>query len=844
MKYPLFDYQRTAADEVARNLAKASRRYREDDERSSFALTATTGAGKTVIASAVIEALFMQSEVLAVEPDPTAVVLWLTDDASLNNQTRHSMIRSSDMDPGQLITIDNEGFPERLTPGHVYFLNVQKLYDGSTKYTKRKDKRGYTLWNTIAHTIDDPGCTLYLVLDEAHKGMKQTDDRSTTVQRVVNGHDDCPAVPVVWGISATTERFTKAMDAAAAKGRTRMPDVEVPLAEVQKSGLLKDAIILNNPDEDGQFDTTFLRDAVHKTLAQSERWAAYCEKQNFPVVLPLLVVQVGNTPSDADLKRFVGTVDDEWPDLPPTAIANVFGEHADLEVASRKIRYVSPEDVQDDVVIRVLLAKDAVTTGWDCPRAEVLCSMRGGQDPTYITQLIGRMVRTPLAHRVPSDDLLNSVVCLLPHFNKKTTKDVALRLTNGNYDSKDSSSQGGGGPRTLRVPVTLTRNSAVPQAVFDLFATLPSEPKPSPLAKPVPRMLSMATALAGDGLLADANETAMKQMYAVLDGEMAKHRAVVDANIAAIKTAEIANLTLTFADGVMTETTSTLPADVRTIDDAFSVATRALNKAVATGYQKFRAERDAEPDGTRDLIQAKLEVAALGMISNAVEAVKDEAQSLTTTWFAAHDARIKLLDDERRLAYNSILAQASQPVHRDTSLQDIAVEESVDSDGQPLRVAPKHLLCEADGTYPVGGLNNWEQQAINTELTRESVVGWYRNPSNATEHAIQVPYRKGDRWATVQPDLIFFDRKGDGSIAASIIDPHGDFLGDAMDKLRGLADFAEKHAGAYLRVDSLALNARAEMVKLDMTRADVRYAVRQASKPSDLFNSKRASKYV
>ena len=42
-------------------------------------------------------------------------------------------------------------------------------------------------------------------------------------------------------------------------------------------------------------------------------------------------------------------------------------------------------------------------------------SFRPAQDETHITQLLGRMVRTPLARRVPGNDLLNSVECVLPH---------------------------------------------------------------------------------------------------------------------------------------------------------------------------------------------------------------------------------------------------------------------------------------------------------------------------------------------------------------------------------------------------------------------------------------------
>ena len=66
-----------------------------------------------------------------------------------------------------------------------------------------------------------------------------------------------------------------------------------------------------------------------------------------------------------------------------------------------------------------MLAKEAISTGWDCPRAEVLFSERPAKDATHIAQVIGRMVRQPLAHRIATDDALNSVTCYLPLFDRK-----------------------------------------------------------------------------------------------------------------------------------------------------------------------------------------------------------------------------------------------------------------------------------------------------------------------------------------------------------------------------------------------------------------------------------------
>ena len=109
MRYGLFDYQREAAVGCLKRLRRARRDWREDRNRSAFALSAITGAGKTVIATAVIEAVLHGSSDLGVDVDPRATFLWVTDDPALNRQTRNKMLAGSDLlQPARLVVLDNE----------------------------------------------------------------------------------------------------------------------------------------------------------------------------------------------------------------------------------------------------------------------------------------------------------------------------------------------------------------------------------------------------------------------------------------------------------------------------------------------------------------------------------------------------------------------------------------------------------------------------------------------------------------------------------------------------------------------------------------------------------------
>jgi type III restriction enzyme len=128
MKFTLKDYQEEAVKDVLDRLKKARKRWREDGDKHAFSLTATTGAGKTVMAAAVFEALFFGNDDFNFEADPGAVVIWFSDDPSLNEQSKWRLNQSSDkLTVSDLVTIENTFSRDILEPGKVYFLNTQKL---------------------------------------------------------------------------------------------------------------------------------------------------------------------------------------------------------------------------------------------------------------------------------------------------------------------------------------------------------------------------------------------------------------------------------------------------------------------------------------------------------------------------------------------------------------------------------------------------------------------------------------------------------------------------------------------------------------------------------------------
>lgn len=850
MQFTLKDYQSIAVSSILTTLGYARDDWHSRGRRTAFALSSTTGSGKTVIAATVIEALLHGSDEFGVEPDPSAVVLWVSKDPALNAQTKSRFIECADRIPaGDLELLDKSYGGDSLQTGMVYFINPDKLRDGAD-FAKHTDTRHFTFWEILANTIKDPGKTLYMVLDEAHEGMRsQTSSDQTIVQRIINGNGVNPAMPIVWGISATVKRFDEAM--AKADAFTKEKNVTIDPKDVQDSGLLKNVLVLDIPDEEGDFTTSMIRDATVDFVEVTHAWDAYCDEQGIDRVVPLLVAQIPNRrPGERDTEKgrkeedqvihvVLETIRKHWPDMPADCVAHVLGDRATIEVGSYTIPKVAPQDVEHDHQIRVLLAKDAVSTGWDCPRAEVLVSLRPAQDDTYVTQLLGRMVRTPLAQET-SVERLNTASCYLPLFDKKTAKVVAEEIMG--IREPRSGERNAAVNKVVLKPVTLRRNQDVPDEVFKLVRGLPSFQKPTAAPRPIKRILKLAQALSQDELVVDADRVAHEAMFAVIDSIKEANSEAVSGHAAHIMTAEIRRFFVERGKDEAVDFTEVRDADGATVEDALRHLRRVLTVSVVNRYlgrNLQAAINEAVEAGeplNADVNAIRAQVAALAFIDADVQkAVEDAADALTRLWLTTKASEIAALPDSRKPTYEAIQDMARDPERVIVDIKQDERVDTVDTDLVPLPTEEKHLLATAEGVYPLEpkmAKNRWERATIKHELRLGTIAGWYRNPSSAGKHSLRIAHKSGDFWRSVQPDFVFV-HVVDGKLLPSIIDPHGAHLGDAAPKLKALAEYADEFGQQFDRIIAVGVEKEGVLQGLNLKDQKVRRAVYESSADAD-----------
>ncbi len=438
MRLNLFPFQAKAVTALRKRAAAALYSYNKvgADYNQVISLQAPTGSGKTIIMAAFIEEVLYGTEDMI--GNPNAIFVWLSDSPALNEQSREKLeLKSDRIKFGQCVTISEDSFDmETLADGNIYFLNTQKL-SVKGKLGQHSDSRQYTIWETLDNTAREKADRLYFIIDEAHRGMqgREAGKATSIMQRFIKGApaQKMQAMPLIIGMSATPERFNKLVENCP---NSTLSIVNVPIDEVRASGLLKDRILVKYPGDSKRFnEMAMLQAATDEWIDMCRHWHQYTYEQHYQNVDPIFVIQVAPatehgisaTNLDAALMAIEEKFDRKFEEY---EVVHTFGETADITVAGLTVHYVAPSHIADNHKIRVVFFKENLSTGWDCPRAETMMSYRHAQDATYIAQLLGRMIRTPLGSRVTVDETLNEVSLFLPYYDETTVKKILEELKN------------------------------------------------------------------------------------------------------------------------------------------------------------------------------------------------------------------------------------------------------------------------------------------------------------------------------------------------------------------------------------------------------------------------------
>lgn len=348
-------------------------------------LKSPTGSGKTIILT-----YFMHQYI---QSYPKTVFIWLTPGkGDLEEQSKSKMDKYIHASQTKLLSdVMTGGFEEN----DSCFINWEKLTKKGNNALKDSERTNFL--EHIQHALND-GLRFIVIVDESHQN--NTVKADTIIQYF---HTDkiirCSATP---------------------KGIKNAEIIEIPEEDVIAEGLIKKMLVINEDfpqtvETENQID--FLLERAYKK--QRDLHSAFISLNKN--INPLIVVQIPNK------SEVLQDEVERWFEQ-----QGITYENRLLAVwLSDRHENLDNIDANNAEPIAVII-KQAVATGWDCPRAHILVKLRDNMDETFEIQTIGRIRRMPEAKHYGSD-LLDS--CYLYTFDEKFTAGVKQSLGKNALDA-------------------------------------------------------------------------------------------------------------------------------------------------------------------------------------------------------------------------------------------------------------------------------------------------------------------------------------------------------------------------------------------------------------------------
>lgn len=795
--FTLKEHQKNV-DESFENLIPISwemNKKRKDNKKSAFVLQAPTGAGKTINIGKVLMGL-VNGVYEGLNKGP---ILFVSASPDLNIQTLKKIEKAYPVLRGKVTSIENDFNETMLRSGHVYFINTQKL--GKNKMLTKGDADGsheYNFWEVWGKACLNESSPAVLVIDESHQGMGGNNE--TIAKRLLQGKDKQIPVPLVIGVSATPSKFEKII-----KQTHHLEYITVSMKEVKDSGLIKETINIHYQGEKkGDFESILLNIAAKEYVKYENEWMSWCKETGMEnAVIPLMVVQVKDHVKEEELVDYALQIADNIPSISNTEsfAHNITGISGVVDMNGVKIHQVDPSDVQDDTRVKVFFVKESAAVGWDCPRAEVLLSYRPHSDDDYILQMIGRMLRTPLAQRIEGNEVLNTTSVILPYYDIEKVENINEKLRHGGVDGVQKEDD----EDVIQVSLNPVEVSCVNDTYKDVLESLQSFTIPSTKKySPVLRMYYAGYDLSRDDIIKDFEVDVVETLAKEIVSLTYKHEEEISRIVEDLKIVKTEQMTID-AEGETSVIEVKNPANAASLNKYLEYVSEVFGSHITQDAikQYLRMYEDSDED------DAVLAVSAASYSDLLIDELNDFADRTVSSWLTqTYKRNIKRLNStEREAVYNAYLSQSpeSMPIHIMLP-EKYEINSAKIKDGKEVSLPyiddNKHVFSDSEGKF-YHNLSDFETQIIEHELQEQDTIAFYRNPSHGVR-SLKVPYMKDKVVQKVfAPDFIVLVNTQEG-IKASIVDPHGTYLEDALDKLQGLALYAEQYGDQYVEIRAIS----------------------------------------
>lgn len=349
-------------------------------------LQAPTGSGKTIILLSYIEEYLKENN--------KVIFVWLTPGkGDLEEQSRKKMVKFlPHHNTKNIQDVLLQGFDAKDT-AFINWETITKKGNNALKEAERKN-----LYERV-HEAHNNSYKFIIIVDEEH--LNKTVKAEAIIEYMNPEY--------IVRVSATTKTNKEA------------EFIKIDELEVINAGLITRALYINenisNESTLSNEHEYLLELAINKRKAIKEEYLKLGIQVN-----PLIIIQVPSK-SDDLIKQIEKILEEKEYSYDRQNLA--------IWLSDRKENIENIENNESNQAI--LIMKQAISTGWDCPRAKILVKLRDNMSEDFETQTIGRIRRMPQAHHYDNVLLDN---CYLYTFDEKYEQSVKQELGSNAYDTK------------------------------------------------------------------------------------------------------------------------------------------------------------------------------------------------------------------------------------------------------------------------------------------------------------------------------------------------------------------------------------------------------------------------
>lgn len=390
-------YQENAVEEL---LSYSEKLIRTNREKQTIVFQAPTGSGKTFMMGSFIEQLINEM------PNDDLCFLWISIGTGELHKQSYNSLKSNYSGFPDVYLLEEEFFGSRETidKNEVVIVNWDKLNQkdkktGEWKSTLMKDKES-TNFRELVRNTKQAGTKIILIIDESHTNATST--------RALEIRDEIIKADLTIEMSATP----------VLREEEYQQKVKVEPLDVIEEGIIKKEIVINDHIDLTTDDETTTQELILQSSLNKRITLVQAYKESNIKVNPLVLIQIPTGDEGDDKQEFIESF---------LAKNDISTENGKLAI------WLSEEKVNLEVLnnnsneVEFLIFKQAISTGWDCPRAQVLVRFREVKSIVFNIQVVGRILRMPEAKHYKNDDLNKAYI-----YVNTNMFDVASEISNPN----------------------------------------------------------------------------------------------------------------------------------------------------------------------------------------------------------------------------------------------------------------------------------------------------------------------------------------------------------------------------------------------------------------------------